>query len=69
MLILCFFWSSGRLPRAICLAYALAMTLTLVYTGEHYVADAILGWIYAGVIFLAVRWVRRLLAERRERGY
>lgn len=66
VLILCFFWSSGRLPRAICLAYALAMSLTLVYTGEHYVSDVLLGWLYAGAIYLGVTWVRRLLAGRRE---
>ncbi len=54
VLILCFFWSSGRWPRIACLAYALAMSLTLVYTGEHYVADVILGWVYAIVAYLAV---------------
>ena len=68
VLFLCFFWSSGRLPRVICLVYALAMSLTLVYTGEHYVADILLGWLYAGATYLAVTWVRRLLAERRREG-
>ena len=29
---------------------------TLVYTGEHYVVDCVLGWIYAVAVFLAVRW-------------
>jgi membrane-associated phospholipid phosphatase len=52
----------------ICLAYALAMSLTLVYTGEHYVSDVLLGWLYAGATYLGVTWVRRLLAGRRERS-
>ena len=48
VLILCFFWPTGnKLVRGICLTYALAMSFTLVYTGEHYVFDIVLGWIYA----------------------
>ena len=43
VLLLCFFWSSGIRVRVVCFAYALAMSLTLVYTGEHYVADVIAG--------------------------
>jgi membrane-associated phospholipid phosphatase len=54
VLILCFFWGAGRWARLACLAYALAMSLTLVYTGEHYVTDVILGWIYAIAGYLAV---------------
>ncbi|HET6531625.1 MAG TPA: phosphatase PAP2 family protein [Actinoplanes sp.] len=45
------------------LAYPLAMTFTLVYTGEHYVIDVLVGWAYVGVVFvvvgLAERWWRR----------
>ena len=45
------------------LAYPLAMTFTLVYTGEHYVIDVLVGWAYVGVVFLVVglaeRWWRR----------
>lgn len=65
VLILCFFWSSGTWARTICLIYALAMSLTLVYTGEHYVADVLLGWIYAIAAFLVVRRIRAWLAQRR----
>lgn len=64
VLLLCFFWSSGALARSVALAYALAMSVTLVYAGEHYVADVLLGWIYAIATFLAVRWVRARLAAR-----
>jgi membrane-associated phospholipid phosphatase len=67
VLILCFFWPTGGWrTRTICLLYALAMSFTLVYTGEHYVADVLLGWIYAVVVYFAVRRVRAWLAARRE---
>jgi hypothetical protein len=43
-------------------AYPLAMTFTLVYTGEHYVIDVLVGWAYVAAVFLAVglgeRWWR-----------
>ena len=42
------------------LAYPLAMTFTLVYSGEHYVADVLVGWLYVAITFtvvgLAERW-------------
>ena len=46
------------------LAYPLAMTFTLVYTGEHYVTDVLVGWLYVALTFAAVglgerRWARR----------
>ena len=60
VLILCFFWRFGWPARAICLLYAFAMSFTLVYTGEHYVFDVALGWLYAIVVFVLVRAVRRM---------
>ena len=43
--------SSGRRSRgsraSLLAAYALAMALTLVYTGEHYVVDVLAGWAVA----------------------
>ena len=66
VLILCFFWPTGRWwVRALCLAYALAMSFTLVYTGEHYVFDIVLGWIYALVTYLGVRAARAAWASWR----
>jgi PAP2 superfamily protein len=47
------------------LAYPLAMTFTLVYTGEHYVADVLVGWLYVGATFLAVGFGERWWARRR----
>jgi len=67
VLILCFFWSRGGWVRNLCLAYAVAMSVMLVYTGEHYVFDVILGWIYAIVVFFAVKAIRGRLARRRDR--
>jgi membrane-associated phospholipid phosphatase len=44
------------------LAYPLAMTFTLMYSGEHYFIDVLVGWAYVVAIFLAVglgeRWWR-----------
>lgn len=66
VLILLFFWPSGnRLVRGICLAYALAMSATLVYTGEHYVFDVLLGWAYAAGAYLIVDRLSAVLAVRR----
>ena len=65
MLLLLFFWGAGRWTRAGLIAYVLAMAFTLVYAGEHYVADILIGWLYAGGAFAGVAWVRRRLARRR----
>jgi membrane-associated phospholipid phosphatase len=54
------------------LAYPLAMTFTLVYSGEHYVIDVLVGWAYVAVIFFAVgrfeRWWRRRHPVRESGG-
>jgi len=47
------------------LAYPLAMTFTLVYSGEHYVIDVLVGWVYVGVVFLAVGFAERRWQARR----
>jgi hypothetical protein len=49
------------------LVYPLAMTFTLVYTGEHYVIDVLVGWVYVGVTFLAVGLGERWWAARQAR--
>ncbi len=52
--------------RVLVVAYPLAMAFTLVYGGEHYVVDVLLGWLYVaavvGVAHLWERWRR----QRRE---
>ncbi|MDX6699109.1 MAG: hypothetical protein QOE65_2506 [Solirubrobacteraceae bacterium] len=64
MLLALFFWGAGPWARLGLGAYALAMALTLVYTGEHYVSDILAGWLAAGAVFAAVSALR---ARRRSR--
>jgi hypothetical protein len=46
--------------RPLLLAYPLAMSLTLLATGEHYFFDITLGWCYAGVVMAGwARWEGR----------
>jgi len=40
--------------RPLLAVYPLAMTLALVYTGEHYVVDCIAGWFYAAGSYAGV---------------
>jgi len=41
------------------------MCWTLVYGGEHYVFDVLLGWIYAVAVYFGVIWARARWSERR----
>jgi membrane-associated phospholipid phosphatase len=61
MMLLLFAWPLVRNRWRIMLAcYALAMALTLVYAGEHYVTDILLGYVYAAVaVWGVVWWFRR----------
>ena len=62
-----FLWPSvSRVSRVLLAAYALAMALTLVYTGEHYVVDVLAGWLVAVVGVCASRGVGRRAHERDE---
>ncbi|MBC7643547.1 MAG: phosphatase PAP2 family protein [Thermoleophilia bacterium] len=51
--------------------YVTLMALTLVYTGEHFVGDIVIGWIYAAVAVTIVdlrwRWLRSPEEVRRRR--
>jgi PAP2 superfamily len=64
MLILLFFWKSAPRWRGVLVAYTLAMALTLIYTGEHYVIDIFLGWTYAAAVYFGVS----ALLDRRHRS-
>lgn len=55
MLMLLFFWSSGRWVRLLLGVYTALMALVLVYGAEHYVSDILVGWVYAGGVVWAVR--------------
>jgi hypothetical protein len=50
-----------RIPIAL---FPLAMGFTLVYGGEHYVLDVLLGWAYVGLLLLAFRAWDRWSAQR-----
>jgi hypothetical protein len=78
MLVALFLWPVlGRRWRAALSAYVLVMTLTLVYTGEHYVVDVVAGWVTAAVAVVAVtvaaavrRWSEtRPVEQRTERPH
>jgi hypothetical protein len=55
-LLLLFFWPVAGRWRALLVAYAFAMALTLVYSADHFVFDILLGWAYATGAYLAGDW-------------
>ena len=61
MMLLLFAWQLVRRRTRLLLgAYVVAMLLTLVYGGEHYVTDILVGYVYAAASVYAVdRWFRR----------
>ena len=62
--LLLFFWNDGKWWRLVLGAYTLAMGFTLVYGGEHYVVDILVGWLYAGIAFSLVCVAWPALRER-----
>jgi membrane-associated phospholipid phosphatase len=65
--LLLFFWRDGLRYRIGFGLYTLAMAFTLVYGGEHFVLDVVVGWLYAAIAFTATTLIARLLARRRTR--
>lgn len=60
---------TSRVGRALLVAYPFAMAFTLVYGGEHYVVDVLVGWLYAGAAIAITMWaLRRWDAWRAERN-
>jgi membrane-associated phospholipid phosphatase len=57
MLICLFLWPrvSGRW-RPVLAAYPIGMGLSLIYLGEHYLIDILLGWAYAALALYVVNW-------------
>jgi len=69
VMFLLLFWRGARgrpWLRVLLVAYPLAMAFTLVYAGEHYVFDVLLGWIYAVAVYGAVTAIERAWARRRQ---
>jgi membrane-associated phospholipid phosphatase len=65
VLILLFCWR--RVPwwwRPVIALYPLVMMFTLVYGGEHYVADVLLGWLCAAVVCLLASRIEKRLGRR-----
>ena len=67
LLFLLFFWGITRYrwQRALLVAYVVVMAFALVYLGEHYVADILLGWIYAVGAYVLLTKVADARAARR----
>nr|WP_238526475.1 phosphatase PAP2 family protein [Gordonia neofelifaecis] len=58
MLLALFMWPRTRwFGKTMFMGYALAMAFALVYSGEHYVFDILLGWGLAGFVFAAYRLI------------
>jgi hypothetical protein len=70
MLICLFFWKgSSRRKKVLLAAYPICMAFSLVYTGEHFVTDIFVGWIYAAAVMyfgskLLDRWEARRLRKK-----
>jgi membrane-associated phospholipid phosphatase len=66
MLICLFLWPRvNRRWRPLLAAYPIGMGLSLMYLGEHYLIDILLGWAYAAFTLYAVNWAAARLAQRR----
>jgi membrane-associated phospholipid phosphatase len=61
LMLLLFAWPLVRWRTRLALSvYVVAMLLTLVYGGEHYVSDILVGYVYAGAAVWGVNsWFRR----------
>ena len=65
VLLMLFFWQSAGKWRWLLALYPLAMAFALVYTGEHYVFDIFLGWIYAVVVYFVATWAMDAISRWR----
>jgi membrane-associated phospholipid phosphatase len=63
LLIVLFLWRYvPRWTKPLLALYPPAMAFSLVYTGEHFAVDCLIGWVYASVTYFTVTW----WFERRE---
>jgi hypothetical protein len=53
-----------RWARPLVILYPLMMAFAVVYTGEHYVSDVLLGWTYTGATLLGLRYAERAWEAR-----
>jgi len=60
VLVLMFFWPLlSRAARSLLTFYPLLMGFVLVYAGEHYVVDVLLGWVCAGIVVAGITLISR----------
>jgi hypothetical protein len=59
-MLLLFFWPAGWAVRALLGCYTLAMAFTLVYGGEHFVIDLVVGYVFTATAFAIVTYAPRL---------
>jgi PAP2 superfamily len=64
-MLMLFFWPAGKLVRTALGAYTMAMAFTLVYGGEHFVVDILIGWVMAVAAYGLVTVVVNSTAKRR----
>lgn len=68
VLVCAFFWRAAPWwGRALLLAYPVAMAFALVYSGEHYLVDVAVGWVYVGAVMVGVAWLERRWRDRHPR--
>ena len=67
LFIVVFFWPfvANRSARYAMLLYPLAMAVSLAYFAEHYIVDALIGWLYVGASFLVWNRIERAIETRR----
>ena len=64
------FWADGTRWRIGLGVYTLAMGFALVYGGEHFVVDVVIGWLYALIAYTIIcgarpAWLRARASRRR----
>jgi hypothetical protein len=60
LFIACFFWRGARAwLRVVLVVYVLGMAFTLIYSGEHYLFDIVIGWSYTVLLVSTTAAVRR----------
>jgi membrane-associated phospholipid phosphatase len=68
-LVAAFLWPTlGRVGRTVVGTYAVLMGVVLVYGGEHYVTDVLVGWAYVGLTLWLVGSLEGWWAGRRFRA-
>ncbi len=61
-----FFWKQANWwLRIILAAYPVAMAFALVYSGEHYLIDVAVGWLYVAGVMIGVARLERWWRDRR----